>query len=152
MVHRLFSHRFYWRKTDRSLYDVFQSVTFFLDSSCAKFHVQTSGWTELFKQVQRHYLILDPDHILYNYLLRFSFDVLIFLPIYCCAVGQIESKLQEHEFFWFEKKRDSTSAKLHAAALCNFTVTCSSKHQGDIWVSVCTLFASVHSAFVINLK
>ena len=40
--------------TDRSLTVVFKSVQFFFTSSCAKFHVQTSGWTEGFKQVHRH--------------------------------------------------------------------------------------------------
>ena len=41
----------------------FQVSTIFFTSSCAKFHVQTSGWTECFKQVHRHYLILDSNQI-----------------------------------------------------------------------------------------
>ena len=61
-------------KTYRSLYALFQSVKLFFASSRSKFHVLTSGWTEHFKQAHRHYLILDSDQILSNFLLRFAFN------------------------------------------------------------------------------
>jgi len=47
----------------------FQGSKFFFISSRAKFHVQASGWTECFKQVHRHYLILDSNQIPLNFLL-----------------------------------------------------------------------------------
>jgi len=64
---------FYSLKLDSSMDVIFKSVQFFFFYSCAKFHVQTSGWTECFKQVHRHYLILDLDQINLNFLLYFSF-------------------------------------------------------------------------------
>jgi len=39
----------------------FQVCTISFASSCAKFHVQTSGCTESFKQLHRNYLIIDSD-------------------------------------------------------------------------------------------
>jgi len=49
----------FWLKSDRSLDVVFKPIQIFFAPSCAKFHVQTSGWAERFKQPHRQYLILD---------------------------------------------------------------------------------------------
>ena len=56
----------------------FQVCTLFGPSSCAKLHVQTSGWTERFMQVHRHCMILDNVQISLNFLLHVSFDILTF--------------------------------------------------------------------------
>jgi hypothetical protein len=61
MVQRLFYQCFYRLKTDRVLNIVFKSVQFFFASSCAQFHVQTSGWVEDFKHVHRNYSMLYYD-------------------------------------------------------------------------------------------
>jgi len=79
----------------------FSSQYKFSSIFCAKFHVQTSGWTECFKQVHRHYLILDSNQIPLNFLLHFSFHILKFVPIYTCAVVKEFCKLQEKESLGF---------------------------------------------------
>jgi hypothetical protein len=55
---------FYLLKSDSSLV--------FFTSSCAKIRIQTSRWKECFKQVHKHYFILDSNQISLNFLL-FSF-------------------------------------------------------------------------------
>jgi hypothetical protein len=54
MIHRLFSHIFLWLKTNRNLTVFLKSVQIFFTTSCTKFHVQTSGWKNDFKQLHRH--------------------------------------------------------------------------------------------------
>jgi hypothetical protein len=76
MIYWLFCYRFYPLNTGRRLVIASKSVQFFFAFKCAILPVQTSGWTERFKQVHRHYLILDSDQILLSYLLSFSFDIL----------------------------------------------------------------------------
>jgi len=49
------------------------SVQIFFASTPAKFHVQTSVWTESFKQLHRHYFMLELDQIPLNFLLNFPF-------------------------------------------------------------------------------
>ena len=117
----------------------FQISKIFLASSFAKFHIQTSGCTEYFKQVHRQSLLLDSDQIPLNFLLHFFFDILKFVPINSCAVVQKLNKLHEQEFFWFGKDCQSASDKLHAA-LYNFTATCSSPIQwiSDLFYTHCT--------------
>jgi len=56
MIHGLFFHSFYWIKTESSQQN-FHLSTAFSASPCAKFHVQFSGWTKRFMQVQVQYLI-----------------------------------------------------------------------------------------------
>jgi len=63
----------YWLRTDICLYVVYRSVQFSFASSLIKFHVQTSGWTEGFNQVHRHYLILGSYQIPLNVILNFPF-------------------------------------------------------------------------------
>jgi len=58
---------------------LFTDLYNFVPSSCAKFHGQTSSWTEHFMQVHRHYMILDKLQIPLNFLLGISFDNLQFL-------------------------------------------------------------------------
>ena len=88
MIHQLFSHRFYWLKADRKLYEVSQSVKFFFLSSCAKFHFQTSGCTEGLKQVHRHCFVLLSGQIPLIFVFHFAFtrNNLTMVPIYSCAV------------------------------------------------------------------
>jgi hypothetical protein len=74
-----------------------KSVQFFFTSSFAKFHVQTSGSTDVFMQVHRDCLMIDSDQIPLNFPLHFPLDNLTFVPIYCCAVVQTLSKLHEQE-------------------------------------------------------
>jgi hypothetical protein len=71
MIHRLFSHTVYWLRTDRGMVVVFKSVQFFFSSSCAKFYIQTSEWTQVLKELQRHYLIFGYDKIPLKFLLHF---------------------------------------------------------------------------------
>ena len=59
-IHRLFSHSFFFPE-DRFINVVLKSAQFFFTSSCIKFLFQSSGWKESFKQVHRHYFILDSD-------------------------------------------------------------------------------------------
>ena len=59
---------------------------------------------------------------------HFYFDNLKFIPKYSCAVVQTLSKLHGNEFFWFGKKCDPASDKLHAA-LYKLTLT---------WISTCS--------------
>ena len=66
----------------------FQVSTIFLRSFDYKFHVQSSGWTEGFKQVQRHSLVLNCNKIILNFIFRFHFNNIIFVPIYSCPVVQ----------------------------------------------------------------
>jgi hypothetical protein len=46
-IHRLFSHRFYWLKTDTGM-SVFQLIQVYFLSKCPKFYSNTTGWTEIF--------------------------------------------------------------------------------------------------------
>jgi len=57
MIHRLFFHSFYWIKAGRRRQGFSVMYNNFYASTCAKFHVQTSGRTKRLKQVHRHYLI-----------------------------------------------------------------------------------------------
>jgi len=91
-------------------------------SSCAKFHAQTSGCTERFKQLHRHYFILDSNQNLLNIRLYFSFNNLTLLRIHSFAVVQILNKPHELEFFRSGEKCESASDKLHAAQY-NLTAT-----------------------------
>ena len=75
---------------------------------------------------------------LYNVLLHFSFGVLTFVPIHCCAVVQTISKLHEQGFLCWENKCDSTSEKQHAT-VNNFTVTCSSQIKKKIGIFLQTV-------------
>ena len=90
---------FYSLKSDISL--VFKSVQIFCTYSCTKIHIQTSGWKECFKQVHKHYFILDSNQIPLNFLLTFSFRILKFVPIYSCAVVKKLRKMQEKESLGF---------------------------------------------------
>jgi hypothetical protein len=56
----------------------FQVCTIFVSSSCATFLFQTSGWTECFMQVRKHYIISDNFQIPLNFQLRVFFDNLKF--------------------------------------------------------------------------
>ena len=48
-----------------------QVSTIFFSSSLAKIHIQTSDWTEGFKQVHRHFFMLDSDQIPLNVMPNF---------------------------------------------------------------------------------
>ena len=89
----------YWTQT--TAWMSFSSQYKFSSIFCAKFHVQTSGWTECFKQVHRHYLILDSNQIPLNFLLHFSFHIPKFVPVYSCAVVKKLCKLQENKSLGF---------------------------------------------------
>ena len=76
----------------------FQVSTNFLPYFFSKVHIQTSGWTEVFKAIAQKIfdirLRLNPLNLPFH----FSFDILIFLPIHYCAVVKTLNKLHEHEF------------------------------------------------------
>jgi hypothetical protein len=91
MIHQHFSHRMYSLNTVRRLVIASKSMNLFFDY-CAKRPLQNSGGSERFKQVDRHYLILDSDQILLSFLFRFSFVILTHTPIYCCEVGHTVHK------------------------------------------------------------
>ena len=55
---------------DRFLDAVLKSVKFFFPSPCANF-IQISGWTQVLKEVQRHYLKFGSDKIPLKFLLYF---------------------------------------------------------------------------------
>jgi len=90
---------FYSLKSDISL--VFKSVQIFCTYSCTKIHIQTSGWKECFKQVHKHYFILDSNQIPLNFLLHFFFHILTFVPICSWAAGNKLCTLQEKETLGF---------------------------------------------------
>jgi hypothetical protein len=116
LLHRLCSRNLYWIRSDRIMEFVFKSEKFFFYSSCAKFHLQSSGRTEDFKQAHRQTLVLDSDQIPLIFLLHFSFHILKFLPIYCCAVVQTLSKMHQHEFPWFG--RNVSQHQISCTLLC----------------------------------
>jgi len=101
-------------------------------STCVKFLVQSSGWTERFKQVHRHYLALDSDQIPLNFLLQFSFDYLIFLSMFCCALVQTLSNCRNRKSSDLEEMsvniRQAASFSLWFHRNMQFT------HQVDIWI------------------
>ena len=145
MIHQLFSHNFYSLKSHRRLDVVWRSVQFFLTYYFAIFPVQTPGWIEGFKQLHRHYLILDWDQFSFNFILHFSFDNLTFTYILLCS-GTENKQTAQTPIPLIRQKCESASEKLHAA-LYNFTVTCSSYIK---WISgfiLRTLYSSDHCAF-----
>ena len=75
----------------------------------ATLHVQTSVWTEIFKQLQRNYLILYTDQIPLHFLINFSIVILPFVPIYSCGLVHTLWKLHEQDYLWFGKKCESAS-------------------------------------------
>jgi hypothetical protein len=87
---QLLYNGFYSLKSYSSLYVVFKSVPFFNSFLC-QFYVQSSVWTESFKQLHRKYLILDSNQIPLYFLLHFFFHILIFVPIYCSMVKNYEN-------------------------------------------------------------
>jgi hypothetical protein len=90
---------FYSLKSDISL--VFKSVQIFCTFSCTKIHIQTSRCKECFKQVHKHYFILDSNQIPLKFLLHFFFHVLTFVPICSWAAGNKLCTLQEKESLGF---------------------------------------------------
>jgi hypothetical protein len=146
MIHRLFSHSVYSLKSDRSRDVVWRSVQFFLAYYFDVFPVQTSGWIERFKQVHRHYLILDWEQFPFNFILNFSFGNLTFTYILLCS-GTDNKQTTQTRIPLIRQKCESVSDKLRAT-LYNFTVTCSSHIK---WISgfiLRTLYLSDHCASV----
>jgi hypothetical protein len=87
MVHRMLFHSFHWLK--KEFWNAFfQILTNILCFFFVKFNVQTSCWTEHFKQYLRLYLVLGKVQIHLHVQLHISFDFLTCVPIYCCAVVQ----------------------------------------------------------------
>jgi hypothetical protein len=125
---------------------VFKAVQIFFASSCAKLHIQNSGWTEFIKQEHKHYFILDSDQILLDFLLHFSFVILLFVNLFSCEAVQTLSKMHAHEFFWFWNKRKSASDRLRTV-VNNFTVTFNSHIKWIPGYTLYTLYSSEHCAF-----
>jgi len=123
---------YYWLKTDRSL-DVFiMPIQIFFASSCAKFHVQSSGCIVNFKQLQGHYLILDSHQIPLNSLLNFFFGSLTFVPIYCYAVVDIYSMLREYKVLW--SGRNISQHQTRCMLLCIIPLLHAVHNQVDILI------------------
>ena len=78
--------------------------------------------------------------------ISFTFDFVIFAPIYSFSVVQLWRKLNEHEFLWFGKNCESASDKLFVA-LCNSTVSCSSHSKWMSGFILRALHSSAHWAF-----
>jgi len=72
---------------------LFQVSTVFLPILLCQISCSTSRLTEYFKQVRRHYSILNSGQFPLNFLLHFSFDNLIFLTSHSCVLVQMFSKL-----------------------------------------------------------
>ena len=94
----------------------FQVSTIFLRSFDYKFHVQSSGWTESFKQVQKHYLLLNSNKIIVNFVLLFHFNNIIFVPIISLSSGtDIKHNCTNRNFSYLVRNvsQYQTSRRLH---------------------------------------
>jgi hypothetical protein len=124
---------FYLRKSDSSMEVIFKSVQFFFTSSFAKFHVHTFGWTECFKQVHRHYLMLDSNQILLNFSLQFSFPILIFVTIYSWALVKKLGPARKRILRIFGR---NTFVSANGPCVYLFRTD---RYEGDIISSVCKI-------------
>jgi len=129
-IYQLFSHRFYWFKSDSNPTVVFVCVQIFFASPCAILHVQTSRWKKVANKFIGAILYYVTSKF-FNVSAKNSFPILTFIPIYWRAMLHLLLKMREQELSWCEKKCEWASDKLHAA-LYNFILTCSSHIQ---WTS-----------------
>jgi hypothetical protein len=120
-------HRFYWLKTDTGLTSYQISTTpigvsnfMFKHMAGQLFHASAQILSDIRSKI-----------IPFNFLLRFSFDILTFVVMCPRLVTQALSKVHQQEYFWFGKKCESGLDKLHSA-LCTFTVIGSSHTK---WIS-----------------
>jgi len=123
--------RFFSAKDRQKPGQRFQVCTIFVPSSCATFLFQTSGWTERFIQVRKHYIISDNVQIPLNFLLRVSFDNLKFF-----------NQNIPKEFFWLAKKCEAASTI--CMLLCMFTVADTSHTKWTCVSILCALSSPVH--------
>jgi len=108
-IHQLFSHRFYWLKSDSNQTVVLESAQSFFASPCAILHVQTSRW----KKVANKFIGANLYYVtskFFNVPAKNSFPILTFIPIYWRAM--LHSLLKIREKNCLDVGRNVTSCML----------------------------------------